>query len=378
MKTIIADIGGARCRVNIGADIGRALRRALGEAGGRVFVVCDAQVYALHGKYLSDAGLIGKPVPRPFVLPCGEKYKNDRTLSALHDHFLDQRITRDDLIVAVGGGVTTDLAGFAAATVLRGVPWGAVPTTLLGMVDAGLGGKTGLNHARGKNLIGAFWQPILVHIDLQFLSTLPRREMVAGLGEVLKYGGLMGNRPTGGRMLDMCSRLLLGIDEAHPGDFLPVVAASAAHKLAVVSRDERDVARRLTLNFGHTVGHAVEKAAGYGRLRHGEAVILGMLAALELGKRLGFQSQAVGRYQAMVETAVGLAPRLALEVADIMAHLNLDKKRTSEGLRFVLIERPGRPIIQNKVDRRTVRAAVTAMVEFYRTHGGACAKSTSR
>ena len=273
MATIRARTKGHSYPILVGQGLadrfGLLVRDEVGQ--GRLFIFYDAQFYALYGHGLKRSLKVPSRRTEEFVVPPGERAKSQRVLSGVYDFLLQHKVTRDDLLLACGGGVTTDLVGYAAATVMRGIRWAAVPTTLLGMVDAAVGGKTGINHDLGKNLIGAFWQPTLVCCDVRFLATLPPRQMVAGVGEILKYGGL-----TGGKMMSALKTYAASDDLYSMRMLRELVRLSTAFKATVVARDERDVGRRMILNYGHTIGHSIESAIGFGRLLHGEAVILGI------------------------------------------------------------------------------------------------------
>ncbi|UCC45543.1 MAG: 3-dehydroquinate synthase [Candidatus Zixiibacteriota bacterium] len=340
------------------------LKRALGKH--RLFAFYDAQFYALHGRRLRSnlklpAGRIAE-----MVIPVGEKSKSLRTLKSVYDFLLTEEISRTDLILACGGGVTTDLVGYAAATMLRGIPWVAVPTTLLGMVDAAIGGKTGINHDLGKNLVGAFWQPHFVHADIRFLQTLPLRHMVAGLGEVLKCSGLAG---TG--QVRLLTDFLAGRDLYNERPLKNLIRMSAGLKAEIVSHDERETGMRVFLNYGHTIGHAIEQSLRFARLLHGEAVILGILGALELADLLRVTTgPAIDEYRHLVLDFVGLVPRRKLTREKIIAAMTLDKKRSGTDLNYVLLKRPGKPQIVAGIPRRTVARAIERMLTLYEKHGG--------
>jgi 3-dehydroquinate synthase len=299
------------------------------------------------------------------MIPSGERSKSHRTLTGLYDFVLDEKISRSDFILACGGGVTTDLVGYAAATTLRGIRWGAVPTTLVGMVDAAIGGKTGINHALGKNLIGAFWQPSFVCSDVRFLQTLEPRQMTAGLGEVLKCVGLVGRQ-----LASPLEHYLRSGDSYRADRLIKLVSLTAAFKARVVERDERESGRRMILNFGHTFAHGIEKALGFGRLLHGEAVILGILAALRLGALEGYDSKGLREYRDLVRHFVRRLPRRRIEINAVLNAMAWDKKRLIEGQKFVLLERPGKPIITDRVHGRSIRTALTVMLADYRAQGG--------
>jgi 3-dehydroquinate synthase len=298
------------------------------------------------------------------VIPRGEKAKSRQTLEGLYDFLLGEKITRDDFLLACGGGVTSDLVGFAAATTLRGVRWGVISTTLLGMVDAAIGGKTGINHARGKNLVGAFWPPEFVISDLEFLSTLPERELVCGLGEVLKTAGLAG-RAVVSRLTDYLNNDRRLDFSALPG----LVIDCAGYKAAVVSRDEQEKGRRMVLNFGHTFAHGIERAVGYGRLRHGEAVILGVNTALALGRRIGYNSRGLVEYGHLTSAMTALVPKRRIDVAEVLSAMALDKKRSGADQKYVLLTQLGRPKICTGLKAEEVRAALTQTLKSYWSQG---------
>src|SRR5256886_1623931 len=279
------DLGARSYPVVIGAGLLAEVGPRLAAAGyrGRCALVTSERVGALYREpvaaSLGQAGF----APVAVEIPDGEEHKNLAWLAVLYDRLLDAGVERRSPLIALGGGVVGDLAGFAASTLLRGLPLVQVPTTLLAQVDAAIGGKTGINHALGKNLIGAFHQPRLVVIDVTTLRSLPRREFVAGLAEVIKYGMIRDAELFG--TLEARLDALLALDE---GVLVPVVATSCRHKAAVVAADEREQSgERAVLNFGHTVGHALEVLTEYRGLLHGEAVAIGMVAAARVSRALG-------------------------------------------------------------------------------------------
>ncbi|MBT0652836.1 3-dehydroquinate synthase [Geomobilimonas luticola] len=264
-------------------------------------------------------------------IPDGEEYKNSVTLNAIYDRCVALGLDRGAFILALGGGVVGDIAGFAAATYLRGIPFVQVPTTLLAQVDSSVGGKTGINHPQGKNLIGAFYQPRLVLIDVTVLATLPEREFLCGLAEIVKYGIVL-------------DRELFEYIESH-GDkllarnsdsLLHVIRRSCAIKAAVVENDERETGLRAVLNYGHTVGHAVETLTGYGRYKHGEAVAIGMVQAARFSERSGLSRHDETERIVALLTRLGLPVDLpqfgADEYTEALWH---DKKVREGGLNFV-------------------------------------------
>lgn len=293
-----------------------------------------------------------------FDMAEGEAAKSWSTAGEILERLAGAEFHRDDVVVGVGGGVVTDTAGFVAATLLRGVRWIACPTTLLGALDAAIGGKTAVNLLAGKNLAGAFWQPVAVLVDTAAFSTLPRREMAGGLAEALKYGFI--DDPG---ILDIVGGWSQGEvqDPVHevPDALEDVVARGMAVKARIVAEDEREGGLRAVLNYGHTLGHALETATGY-RISHGEAVSVGMVFAAELAHELGrIDADVVGLHRYVLRH-VGL-PVQAAE-SDVVAALPLmrrDKKATVRGLRFVLLDGVGAPVIVEDVDEAMVRAAAT-------------------
>jgi len=275
------------------------------------------------------------------VLPDGEAYKNSESLNHIYDVLLQNRMERKATLIALGGGVIGDLTGFAAATYLRGVPFIQIPTTLLAQVDSSVGGKTGINHPLGKNMIGAFYQPQVVLADTDTLNTLPDRELSAGLAEVIKYG-LISDLPFF-EWLEANMELLLARD---PQALTYAILRSCQNKAEVVAADEREAGRRALLNFGHTFGHAIEAGMGYGKVLHGEAVGTGMLMAAVLSEKLGWiGAPEVARIRALIVKArlPDIAPDLGAEkYLDLMG---LDKKVEGGKLRFVLLKAIGNAVV---------------------------------
>jgi len=312
---------------------------ALGHRG-RCALVTSERVGALYRTPV-EASLRGAGFdPVVVELPDGEEHKTLATLERLYGALLEAGIERRSPVVALGGGVIGDLSGFAAATLLRGVPIVQVPTTLLAQVDAAIGGKTGVNHRTGKNLIGAFHQPRAVLADVDVLRTLPRREYVAGLAEVVKYG-VIGDAALFADLERGLDRLLQLDDEL----LVPVIAACCRQKAAVVAADEREESgARAVLNFGHTVGHAVESLTEYRRFLHGEAVAIGMVAAARVSQSLGLCAPTVvERIQALLGRA-GLPTELPAELRgpQLAVTMRTDKKVAGGRVRFVAIEDIGR------------------------------------
>ncbi len=279
------------------------------------------------------------------VLPDGEEHKNWQTLNLIFDALLSNRCERNTTVIALGGGVIGDLAGFAAATYLRGVPFIQVPTTLLAQVDSSVGGKTGINHPLGKNMIGAFYQPRVVLADSATLGTLPERELRAGIAEIIKYGLIRD--PAFFEWLEQNMAQLLARD---PDVLNEAIRRSCANKAEVVAADERESGVRALLNLGHTFAHAIENGMGYGVWLHGEAVAAGTLLAAELSQRMHLLSTAeVGRIRKIYLQA-GLpvvAPDLGVE--KYLHLMGMDKKVEGGKMRFVLLKRIGKAVIHAEV-----------------------------
>jgi len=276
----------------------------------------------------------------PVVLPDGEQFKNAETLGKIYDAMLENRCERNTTLIALGGGVVGDMTGYAAATFLRGVPFIQVPTTLLAQVDSSVGGKTGINHPLGKNMIGAFWQPKLVLADTQTLDTLPDRELSAGLAEIIKYGLIRD--PEFFEWLEQNMPRLLARDAEA---LAYAIRRSCENKAEVVVADERESGERALLNLGHTFGHAIEAGMGYGVWLHGEAVAAGTLLAADMSRRLGWLTDAdVARIEA-IHRAANLPvdpPRLGVEVyLDLMG---LDKKVADGKIRLILLQAIGKAV----------------------------------
>jgi 3-dehydroquinate synthase len=313
--------------------------------GGRAFIVTDRNVYAHFGHPLSDALAHGDFEPQLHIINPGEQAKNIRTLEVVYDWLADCRAERGDVIVALGGGVVGDLAGFAAATWLRGIGLVQVPTTLLAQVDSSIGGKTGVNLSKAKNLVGAFYQANLVVIDPAVLDSLPPREYRGGLGEVVKYGVIMD-----ASLFELIEARQADVLKLEPAVVDRIVSRCAELKLEVVGEDERETGRRMILNFGHTIGHAIEAATNYEALLHGEAISIGMSGAALIAVALGMlPSAACHRLQNLLKS-LGLpyaARGLAWE--RVREAMGLDKKTRAGKINWILPRDIGTVEICNNV-----------------------------
>ena len=324
---------------------------------GPVVVVADTNTARLHAGAVMRA--LADRQPALMTVPAGEDTKSLATVEHLVGELLARRCDRQVTLVAVGGGMVGDLVGFTAACYQRGVDFIQVPTTLLAQVDSSVGGKTAVNHPRGKNMIGAFHQPRAVISDTATLRTLPRREVAAGIAEIIKYGLLADAEFFA--WLEAHHAALMGLDAAA---LAHAVAHSCRIKAAIVAQDERESGVRALLNLGHTFGHAFETALGYGTWLHGEAVALGLVLAARLSARLGMVGDDVAaRTQALVE-AVGLPVALArpCDEDELLALMATDKKAADGELRVVLLDALGRAVLTPGVDPYQVRAVLrTAM-----------------
>ena len=347
------------------ANLGDLLLEQKLKAGSKVLVVTNPAVEHHYGatcrRSLESAGFVLEQL----VIEAGEDQKTPATVALIHDAAFAQRLERGSVLVALGGGVVGDMAGFAAATWLRGIAVVQVPTTLLAMVDAAIGGKTGVNHPGGKNLIGAFHQPKLVLVDPQVLATLPEREFRAGMAEVIKYG-VIGDPPLFADLEAAAQRdALTGLAslEAVGSALLQrLLERSAGAKARVVAADEREGGLRAILNYGHTLGQVVETLSGYGTYLHGEAVALGMLAAGEIALELGLWSSADRDRQRALVAAAGLPLRWPrLESEQVLRCLQGDKKVRDGRVRFVLPTGIGAVEIRDDVATGTILQALAAL-----------------
>ena len=329
-------------------EIARLLDRA--HAPARRFVVSSPLVWRLHGPQLARA--LGGV--EPILVPDGERFKQLPTVARIYDALLRANADRATTIVTFGGGVIGDMAGFAAASFLRGVALAHVPTTLLAQVDSAIGGKVGVNHPLGKNLIGAFHQPHAVVVDPLVLATLPRREFRAGLYEVIKYG-----MTSSAALFDRVARDRKAIFARAPEALTPIIAESCRIKADVVGRDEREGGLRRILNFGHTAGHAIEAVTKYRRFRHGEAIGYGMLVAAELARARGALADADRKALADLIASLGPLPPIAdLASAQMLEAMQHDKKVVAGRLHFVLPTAVGASTIVDDVTEKELRSAL--------------------
>lgn len=329
-----------------------------GRAPGQAVVVSHSELIALHGERIARALRRGGQEEweeRMFLFPPGEEHKNLAVLEKLYFHLLEKGITREGIILAFGGGVVGDLAGFAAATYMRGIDLVQLPTTLMAMVDSSVGGKVGVDMPGAKNAVGAFRQPLAVISDPEVLATLPARELLSGLAEVAKYGFIYDSS-----LLSVLKRGMEGWASLAERKRSEVIAACVRHKAAVVERDELDIrGERAMLNYGHTFGHALEAAAGYGALRHGEAVAAGMIMAARVAERSGTAKEEIlGLHRELLLPLLRDAPFPEdLRPEEVLAGMRSDKKR-ARAARFVLLEGLQKPVMVEGLPEEMVGEAV--------------------
>ena len=354
MQTLHVELGDRRYPIFIGSQLDPKTLLAPYIKGQQVMIVTNTtleQLYLSH--YVHDLESLGKKVAT-CVLPDGEKYKNLENLNLIFDALLEAGFNRDCTVLALGGGVIGDMAGFASACFQRGVYFIQVPTTLLSQVDSSVGGKTGINHPLGKNMLGAFKQPEVVMADMAQLRTLPARELSAGLAEVIKYA-LLGD-------LEFLAWLEQHMDGLLAGDenlLAQAVYRSCAHKARIVANDEKEQGERALLNLGHTFGHAIESYLGYGKWLHGEAVATGMVMAADLSQRMGWISaEDLQRTKNIIQCAKLpiSCPKIPLdEFLSYMAH---DKKVLNGQLRLVLLQQLGQAVITKEFDVEKMKQVI--------------------
>ena len=343
VERVTVELGSRSYDVAIGSGLLDRPDYLCGPPGSRsIAIVTNPTVGALYADRLMAAFEASHPHVVQIALPDGEAFKNWDSLNAIFDALLAAGCDRQTLLVALGGGVIGDLTGFAAACYMRGVPFMQVPTTLLAQVDSSVGGKTGINHRLGKNMIGAFHQPFCVVVDIDTLATLPRRELIAGLAEVIKYGVIADDAFLA--WIEAHSSALLSADSA---TLVYAVKRSCEIKAAIVGADEREQGLRAVLNFGHTFAHAIETGLGYGAWLHGEAVGCGMAMAADLSVRSGLLEPAHAARISMLLQRVGLPTRApSLGTERYIELMRLDKKASGGQLRFVLADGPGRAVVR--------------------------------
>jgi 3-dehydroquinate synthase len=338
-------------------DCGEWAKNCLPENARKIVVISNPKIFRLYGETAKNSLEKNGFEVSIWLMKDGERHKNFRSLEAALRFFSEIKLKRTDAVVALGGGVVGDLAGFAAAIYLRGIAFLQIPTTLLAMIDSSVGGKTAVNTEFGKNLIGAFHQPRGVLIDVNVLQTLPRRELTAGFCEAVKQGAIADEK-----LFSQTAEFLRNYAPARFKKFFPqqnfsetlqkLIAAQVAFKAEIVSQDERESAdrsdkkSRKILNFGHTVGHALEKVTGYKRFKHGEAVGYGILAAAEISKEVAnFVQDDIKSLNDVVRLTGNLPTTGDIEIDDIIGAISFDKKSIGESLQWILLEKIGNPKI---------------------------------
>jgi 3-dehydroquinate synthase len=354
MQTIRVELAERSYDIHIGSGTLDRLGEVLGSFGlsPRIALVSNPTVLSLYGSRVSDSIRRAGFDLITVTIPDGEEFKDLSWVQRIYDELLGHRLDRSSALLALGGGVIGDITGFAASTYMRGISYVQIPTTLLAQVDSSVGGKTGVNHRLGKNMIGTFWQPGLVWIDTDTLKTLPKRQLLAGLAEVIKYGII---RDAGLFVfLENNREKILNLDT---GALTHIIMRSCEIKAEVVSKDERESGLRAILNFGHTIGHAIETATGYTRFLHGEAVAIGMHLEAKLSRMLGITDNShVEKIRKLLES-YGFAAEIPSDIptGDLMSSMKLDKKAVGGELKIVLPEKVGEVIIQKGVGEKAIK-----------------------
>jgi len=348
-KTITVSLGDRSYPIIVGNGLlGGAFDLSEFVAGDDCLIVSNVTVAPLYGERIL-ANLAGKQTTA-VELPDGEAHKSIATMQTILDKLVESGANRDTTVIALGGGVVGDITGFAAACYMRGVSFIQIPTTLLAQVDSSVGGKTGVNHPEGKNLIGAFHQPQAVMIDTDTLTTLPDRELKAGIAEVIKHGAISDIE-----FFNWLEENMQALLDKEPAALAHAIHRSCEIKAGVVAEDEREAGRRAILNFGHTFGHAIEHSLGYGECLHGEAVAIGMIMAAELSD---IAESDVSRLRSLVAAAgLPVAPP-AIAADDWMRAMGMDKKVLHKKLRFVLLQSLGNAYVTESYDAARLRQIV--------------------
>jgi len=358
-EKIRVELGERSYDISIGSNILDRIGDNLKSFGlsPRIAVISNPTVYPLYGKTVSDSLKKAGFDAISLTIPDGEKYKDLLWVQHIYDELLKAKLDRSSALIALGGGVIGDITGFVASTYMRGISYIQVPTTLLAQVDSSVGGKTGVNHKLGKNMIGTFWQPRLVWIDVDTLKTLPLRELRAGLAEVIKYGVIWDEKLFD--FLELNRSKILSLDR---DALVHIIKRSCDIKAEVVSKDERESGLRAILNYGHTIGHAIETVTEYKRYLHGEAVAIGMCHEARLSSMLKFiDNNKVLRIKSLIDS-YGLTSEIPkdLDMNNILSSIKLDKKTVAGELKFILPERIGNVKIHKGVAARVIREACKA------------------
>ena len=356
METVEVSLGERSYPIHIGPgliDHGNLVRKCI--PARQVMIVTNETVAALYLGRLKQS--LAAAEQHSLVLPDGEEQKNLVTLGAIMDRLVAEGFHRDACLVALGGGVIGDIAGFAAACYQRGIAFAQVPTTLLAQVDSSVGGKTAVNHPKAKNMIGAFHQPIAVLADTDTLASLPEREFSAGMAEVIKHGLILDES-----FLVWLEENMEAIFGHDAGALARIVGRSCEIKAAIVAEDEREQGRRALLNLGHTFGHALESMGAYRDWLHGEAVAMGIVMAAWTSKALGMIDAAdCRRVEAVLSRArLPISPGAGIDTDAMLRTMKLDKKAGASGLRMIFLERPGRAVVMPAPDAALLRQVISA------------------
>ena len=338
-------------------DLGSKMKQL--KIGKKVLVVSNPEIFSHYGDACLESLQAAGFETCTHLIPAGEEYKNLQSIQKVYDTALTNRLERSSTFVALGGGVVGDMTGFSAATWLRGVNFVQVPTSLLAIVDASVGGKTGVNHPQGKNLIGAFYQPKLVAIDPNLLKTLPLREFRAGVAEIIKYGVIWDEDLF--TKLEYCDRLD-SLDYVSRELLEMMITRSCQAKAEVVSQDEKESGLRAILNYGHTIAHAVESLTHYKQFVHGEAVAIGMVAAGKIAVEMGLWTTEAAKRQDALIVKAGLPTEIPSELAieDILETIKSDKKVKAGKVRFILPTAIGKAIISDRVTSEIITKALSS------------------
>lgn len=355
MKTITVDLGERSYPIHVEQGLMKKIPSLLSQnnVGQKWALISQKNVMEVAGldllSDLRDDGFRCEAI----TLPDGEIAKGMDQFAGVIGQMLKLGCDRTSTVLALGGGVVGDVAGFAAATFMRGVDYYQIPTTLLAMVDSSIGGKTGINLPQGKNLVGAIHQPKGVFVDPEVLHSLPREEVISGLGEIIKYGAI--------RDVAFLNDIASWMEDIDTFPFSEAIIRSCKIKAEIVSRDEREGGLRRILNFGHTVGHALEAQQGYGRLRHGEAIAYGMLCASEISKRIGLLPSDETEHLSTTIHKLPLPDIASLDEKRIMSFINVDKKRENGQLHFVVLEGLGNAVTSTDVSDALIRDSLSVL-----------------
>ncbi len=360
METVPVQLTSRNYSIHIGAHILPHLGKLLGELNlsKRVLLVSDPQVNEIYGKAVLDILREAGFSPLLLLVPAGEENKSLVWARRLYDSLIREKFDRGSPIIALGGGVIGDLAGFVAATYMRGVPFIQLPTSLLAQIDSSVGGKVAVNHPRAKNMIGAFYQPLLVLIDVSFLSTLPQREFGAGMAEVIKYGIICD-----ANFVSFLEENLQEVFSLNPEVVSFMIKRCCQIKASIVAQDEREEGLRAVLNYGHTIGHCVEAATHFRGFRHGEAVAIGMVVAGRISELLGLWSPGDAARQKEILRAAGLPLSHHMRPEKVLRWLHYDKKVRDGRAHFVLTRSIGDAIIRQFVEEEVILKALNETSE---------------